>query len=173
MELETFAEAVRLGGIVRFVLWQSAFEFDVPEQILRDEAGRVPAFATPNAASAYAATRQLKLSDHAADVDPTWDLDALVLWADDPRQILDHGAIRKTWKFLTDAGLLPGMHEDGLDPALQEVVWQLDSAELAAIDPKSAHLAPKWADAEVALLARTLRDAIAEFAKLLTVPPAV
>ena len=169
MELETFADPVRLGGTVRYVLWQSAFEFEVPEQLVRDSAGRIRAFSSVQAAQSHAAAHGLALSEHLPGIDPTRDLDAVLSWVAQPSAAtLDHGLISRTWMFLNDAGVLPGMYDEGLDASVQQVVWQLDAAELAAIDPRSAHLAPRWSDEELAVLARTLRRGIEEFAALLS-----
>ena len=174
MGLETFAEHVRLGGTDRFVLWQSAFEFDVPERLVRDESGRIIAFSTLEAASAYTTSRQLAFSGYPHGGDPTHDLDAAAAWAARPTaDTLDHALVRKTWRFLAAAALLPGMYDERLDPRLEQVVWQLDSAELAAIDPKSAHLAPRWTEDELVVLANTMLRGVDEFAALLTLPVAV
>ena len=174
MELETFADPVRLEGKVRFVLWQSAFEFDVPERLVRDEAGRIVAFSTAEAAATYAAAHGITLSSYPPDVDPTHDLEKIATWTSQPAaDTLDHEAAVSTWKFLSDAGVLLGMYDDGLDPALEQVVSQLDRAELVAFDAKSAHLTPKWTETEIALLAGTLRSGVQEFARLLTMPATV
>lgn len=169
MELETFVEPVRLGATVRFVLWQSAFEFDVPDRLVRDADGRIVAFSSAPAAKRYAETRGLELSEHLPDRDPTRDLDGVLAWATRPSAVtLDKDLIVRTWMFLNDAGVLPGMYDEGLEDAVEQVVSQLDAAELAAIDPRSAHLAPSWTNEELTTLARTLQGGIERFAALLS-----
>ncbi|HEY2854917.1 MAG TPA: hypothetical protein VGJ18_18815 [Gemmatimonadaceae bacterium] len=69
MPLETFAERVRLGARDRFVLWQSAFDFDVPCRVLRDDEGQIPAFDTPEEARAYAAGRGFAVGSYPPGVD--------------------------------------------------------------------------------------------------------
>jgi len=169
MTLETFAEPVRLGGVDRYVLWQSAFEFEVPERVLRDDRGRIPAFATAEAAREYAIVRGMTLGTPAPGVDLTHDLDAISAWAACPdASSLDVVAVGYEWMFLENAGILPSMYDDGLGEALEQVVWQLDAAELARIDPKSASLAPVWTVEELALLAETLRRGVEEFGNALS-----
>ncbi|HEY2854918.1 MAG TPA: hypothetical protein VGJ18_18820 [Gemmatimonadaceae bacterium] len=103
------------------------------------------------------------------------DLDVVTAWASHPEPVtLNREAIAFAWMFLRDAEILPGMYDDNLDAALQQVVWQLDAAELVASDAQRfGHLAPAWTAEELALLARTLRNAVEDFAGLLTTPNAI
>jgi len=175
MPLETFAERVRLGARDRFVLWQSAFEFDVPSPVLRDERGRIPVFTSPEEARAYATTHGLVLGSYPPGVDPTIDLDVVAAWAAHPNSVnLDCEAIVDVWRFLHHAELLPGMYDDDLDPALERVAWQLDAEGLPRIDrQRFGHLAPAWTAEELELLARTLLGAVEAFRGLLTSQDAV
>ena len=174
MELETFVEPVRLAGMTRFVLCQYAFEFDIPRRLVCDDSGRICAFSTLEAAFTYAMNRGLALSDYPPGVDPTHDLDAVAAWTARPTaDTLDHALLTDAWRFLQYARLLPGMYAEGLEPKLESVVWQLDATELATIDPKNAHLAPKWTEDELTVLATTLRRGIEDFAALMTSPAAV
>jgi hypothetical protein len=175
MTVQTFAERVRLGGIDRFVLWQSAFDFDVPSRILRDEAGRIPIFMTRAEALDYAVARDLSVGIYSPGIDPTTDLDAITAWATNPEAArLDRVAIVHAWMFLADAEVVPGMSDDGLDAALERVVSQLDFADMASSDPERfAHLAPEWTAEELALLGGTLLRGVEQFASVLTSPHAV
>ena len=170
MSLETFAQRVRFARQDRFVLWQAVFEPPVESRVLRDDAGRIPVFTTPESASTYAATRGITLSSYPPGVDITHDLDAIALWAATPEAAtLDPVAIVSTWMFLEDAGVLPGMYDDDLDAELEHVVWQLDYAELAVRYPEQfARHTPTWTAVALTTLASTLRRGITEFGSLLT-----
>ncbi|HMC57480.1 MAG TPA: hypothetical protein VKH19_20025 [Gemmatimonadaceae bacterium] len=167
MSLKTFAERVRLRGTDRFVLWQSAFDFDVADRVFRDSAGRIPAFPTAEAARAYGIASGLAVEVHPAGVDPVNDLDAVTTWATKPRaETIDRQAIVHGWMFLHHADVISGMYEDELDPALEHVVSQLDRVDMAASDPQRFD-PPVWTAEELQLLARTLRRAVDDFAALL------
>lgn len=175
MELETFAERVRLGGSDRFVLWQSAFEFGVESRVLRDAAGRIPTFSVPEAARTYAAGQGIALSSYPPGIDLTHDLDAVAGWAARPQApTLNPTAVVDAWMFLEDAGVLPGMYDDDLGTELEHVVSQLDSAELAVRYPDQfARYAPAWTAGELTTLSVTLQRAIAEFSRLLALSDSV
>ena len=175
MELETFAQRVRLGGSDCFVLWQSAFEFGVENRVLRDAGGRIPTFSAPEAARTYAAGQGIALSSYPPGIDPTEDLDAVARWAACPQApTLNPTAVVYAWMFLDDAGVLPGMYDDDIGTELEHVVSQLDSADLAVRYPDQfARFAPAWTAGELATLAVTLQRGIAEFSRLIALSDSV
>ena len=174
MALQTFAERLRLHGKDRFVLWQSAFDFDVPDRVVRDDGGRIPAFETPDEARAYAVTRGLAVGTYPPGVDPTNDLDAMIHWASSPEAMtLDRQLIVDVWMFLEAAEVMPGMSDDNVDAALADLVSQLDTADMAESDRRYAHLAPNWTPEHLTFLAHTLRRGVEAFDALLTSSDAV
>jgi hypothetical protein len=155
----THLDAVRLDQRTWYYLWREDDDLSADHPLLSTPSGQ-RLHATEGDAREVARQFGEPISFKARY---TTDLDTALVWSDAPSMSnLDPGVLVSGWYLLVDLGVLesPVKEDWGAPSELEEIFGKLNQHSVQSEQPYASLAPVEWTQAELALLAATLREGI-------------